>query len=307
MTDLNDLVGSASKSEKLISPKQAAKVLGVSESSMKRWCDKGLLEIHRTAGGHRRIPISSLLAFVRSGGHQLFYSEEIGLPSGIAQTNIKARKDALELLCNALRSGNEDGARKVVLSTWLGGHPLSELLDDYIAPVFVEIGCAWEHDELEVYEERRAVLMASRLMSELRGLLSPPRDDAPIALGGTLEDDPYSLATAMCELTLRGCGWNAQNLGAWQPAHTFISAIETYRPRLFWLSVSSNIDLAKLQSEVASIAKAADEYGTALILGGRAIANQEARYPLSFTAYCESMTRLESLANQLISPAHLPT
>jgi excisionase family DNA binding protein len=307
MNDLNASEGAGKDSDKLISPKQAARMLGVSESSMKRWCDKGLLEIHRTAGGHRRIPVSSLLSFIRTSGHQLFYSEEIGLPAGIAETNIKARKDARALLGKALAHGNESSARKIILSRWLGGTPLPEVLDDCIAPVFIDIGCAWEHDELEVYQERRSVVMAERVLSELRGLLTPPREDAPVALGGTLEGDPYSLATAMCELILRNCGWNAQNLGTWHPANTFIAAIETHRPRIFWLSTSSIADSATLQSSVAAIANAAHEYGTALIVGGQAIRNEEARHPLNFTAYCESMTRLESLANQLIAPSHLPT
>ena len=117
MTDLNDLGVPSGDTDKLISPKQAAKMLGVSESSMKRWCDKGLLEIHRTAGGHRRIPVSSLLAFVRQGGHQLFYSEEIGLPTGVTQSAATAQKDAVDLLCRALSNGQEDTARQIILST----------------------------------------------------------------------------------------------------------------------------------------------------------------------------------------------
>ncbi|MEC9466401.1 MAG: helix-turn-helix domain-containing protein [Myxococcota bacterium] len=307
MTELNDLRQSAGDADKLISPKQAAKMLGVSESSMKRWCDKGLLEIHRTAGGHRRIPVSSLLAFVRQGGHQIFYPEEIGLPAGVTHSATTAHNDALDLLCRALSNGQEETARQIILSTWLGGTPLSEILDLYVAPVFMEIGCAWEHQDIEVYQERRAVVMAERILNELRNLLSPPRDDAPIALGGTLEEDPYSLGTAMCELTLRGCGWRAQNLGPWQPATTFVSAIETHRPRIFWLSVSSIVNKEKFFDSINQIADTAEKYGTALILGGRAIKDEQERRPLKFTAFCESMTRLESLANQLIAPSHLPT
>ena len=179
MTEFNDLSAPAGDAGKLISPKQAAKMLGVSESSMKRWCDKGLLEIHRTAGGHRRIPVSSLLAFVRQGGHQLFYPEEIGLPAGVTQSATTVQKDALDLLCRALSNGQEDTARQIILTLWLNGTPLSEVLDRYIAPVFMEIGCAWEHQDIEVYQERRAVVMAERILNELRNLLSPPRDDAP--------------------------------------------------------------------------------------------------------------------------------
>jgi len=42
------------------SPKQVAKRLGVSESSVKRWLDQGVVPVLRTAGGHRRISEESL-------------------------------------------------------------------------------------------------------------------------------------------------------------------------------------------------------------------------------------------------------
>ncbi|MEI6235767.1 MAG: helix-turn-helix domain-containing protein, partial [Planctomycetota bacterium] len=48
-----------------LSPKQVALALGVSEASLKRWCDNGLLDSTRTAGGHRRISRGSVMAFLR--------------------------------------------------------------------------------------------------------------------------------------------------------------------------------------------------------------------------------------------------
>jgi len=42
------------------SPKQVAQRLGVSESSVKRWLDQGVVPVLRTAGGHRRISEESL-------------------------------------------------------------------------------------------------------------------------------------------------------------------------------------------------------------------------------------------------------
>ena len=35
----------------LVSPKQVAHAMGVSESSLKRWCDQGLIPTVRTAAG----------------------------------------------------------------------------------------------------------------------------------------------------------------------------------------------------------------------------------------------------------------
>lgn len=46
--------------EKWVTPKQAGARLGVSETTIKRMCDKGKLEFTTTVGGHRRILASQL-------------------------------------------------------------------------------------------------------------------------------------------------------------------------------------------------------------------------------------------------------
>ena len=62
----------SSPAGQLLSPKQVARALGVSESSLKRWCDKGLIPTERTAGGHRRLPLAGVLDFlVRSDAVQV--------------------------------------------------------------------------------------------------------------------------------------------------------------------------------------------------------------------------------------------
>lgn len=47
------------------SPKQVAERLGVSESSVKRWLDQGVVPVLRTAGGHRRISEESVEELLR--------------------------------------------------------------------------------------------------------------------------------------------------------------------------------------------------------------------------------------------------
>ncbi|MBN8525321.1 MAG: helix-turn-helix domain-containing protein, partial [Planctomycetes bacterium] len=54
--------------DRLLSPRDAARALGASESSLKRWVDAGELAARRTMGGHRRIPASEVLRFARAQG-----------------------------------------------------------------------------------------------------------------------------------------------------------------------------------------------------------------------------------------------
>ena len=46
-----------------ISTRQASHLLGVHESSVKRWCNAEELACWHTPGGHRRIPITAVVDF----------------------------------------------------------------------------------------------------------------------------------------------------------------------------------------------------------------------------------------------------
>src|SRR5829696_368011 len=56
----------ASRGRRLTS-KEAARVLGVSEASVKRWADSGLLPMEKTAGGHRRFRPEDVAAVRHAG------------------------------------------------------------------------------------------------------------------------------------------------------------------------------------------------------------------------------------------------
>ena len=62
----------------LLSPKDLAQAIGVSESSIKRWVDNGEIQATKTAGGHRRIPISEAVRFLRETRSGLVNPEAIG-------------------------------------------------------------------------------------------------------------------------------------------------------------------------------------------------------------------------------------
>ena len=65
----------------LLSPKQVAHAIGASESSLKRWCDQGLLTTVKTAGGHRRIPVQEVLRFVREQNHAVVEPHILSMPA----------------------------------------------------------------------------------------------------------------------------------------------------------------------------------------------------------------------------------
>jgi MerR family transcriptional regulator, light-induced transcriptional regulator len=283
---------------KSLSPKQVARAIGVSESSLKRWCDQGLISTVRTAGGHRRLPVDAVLAFLRESGQAVVEPEVLGLPATTGKTQWTVNR-ATELLRNALVTGDEEVCRQIVLDLYLARHPMSVICDQALTRAFHDIGDLWKCGDVEVFEERRACDICTRLVHELCRLLPPAKPAAPLAEGGTLDGDPYTLASSMAELVLRDNGWNSISLGNGLPFATLHTALTKTHPRLLWLSVSAIRDEDRFADEMNALFDQATQLGTALVLGGVALADA-VRRSIRFSAYCDTFQHLEAFSKTLL-------
>ena len=282
-----------------LSPKQVARAIGVSESSLKRWCDRGLIRMDRTAGGHRRLAVDSVVSFLRETGHRLVEPRLLGLPATTGRTQWTTGR-ASERLQVALVEGDEETSRQVVLDLYLAQHTTSVICDDVLAEAFHSVGALWQCGSVEVFEERRAIEICTRIVHELRRLQPSPNSQAPLAAGGTLDGDPYTLACSMAELVLRDAGWNAIPLGNRLPFATLRSALHKTQPRLLWISVSSIRDEESFADEMNRLSEEAIASGTALVLGGIAL-NNDIRRQIRPSAYCDKFQHLESFARTIQS------
>ena len=278
---------------KTLSPKQVARALEVSESSLKRWCDRGLLPFSTTNGGHRRLAVYGVLRFVQKSGRQLAHPELLGLPARTgtgSRTLIAAQDD----LVRALLAGDEVSCRQIVFDAHLAGVPLSRIFDEIVAPAFWQIGDAWACGEAYVYQERRAVETFARVLYDLRQSLGVPAVGAPLAIGGAPPPDPYSLATGMVELVLMQNGWAAQSLGSRLPFDTLVAAIQQMQPKLLWLSVSHLDDEASFLREYTDFYEQVRTQ-VLVVVGGRAL-HEQLRRQMQFAAYCDNLQHLAGFA-----------
>ena len=283
----------------IISPKQVARAMGVSESSLKRWCDQGLIQSVRTAGGHRKMDIAEVLRYVREQNHKLVSPEILGLPpvSDHASTGVT---HGAQRLVDALLAGDELVARQIVFDIYLAKHSRSVIFDEVIAAAFREIGDRWACHDAEVYQERRACEIALRVLFDLRRVQQVP-EGKWLATGGTIEGDLYSLPSAMAELVLRDAGFYATSLGTSIPVFSLVKAVQETRPKLFWLSVSHIRDGLDFVTEFAALSQACVTAGTALAVGGRAL-TADLRTRMTYSAYCDNMQHLEAFAKTLCRP-----
>lgn len=284
----------------LLTPKQVARAIGVSEASLKRWCDKGLISAVRTAGGHRRLPLNGVIHFLRQSGQPLVRPEVLGLPptTGTGET---VQVSAVRKLRAALEAGDEDQVRRLIFNLYLANHSVCDILDRVIAPSIHAIGDAWAHGTIEIYQERRGVEMLLRTLYQLRQSVPSVSADAPYAFGGTPEGDPYSLSTMSIEVVLREAGWRAESFGTNHPIATLCAAIRERRPRLVWLSVSWVPSIEGFLAAYPALYDAAAACGAALIVGGRAL-TEDVRRQMQYSAYGDNFRHLASFAATLAPP-----
>lgn len=283
-------------------PKQIALALRVSESSVKRWCDRGDIRTDRTVGGHRRIPLGFLLEFLESTNRRIVDPVAIGLeqkggePKRVVPIKPRA-EDMVRQFEQSLLDGDESSCRRI-FSSWYSNHDgFASLADDLICPVFCAIGRGWQEGTVDTYQERRGCEITVRLILELRRLVAEPSGLAPLAMGGTPSGDRYQLPTLASEMVFREQGWRTANLGADIPFSSLLSAARKHMPKLFWLSVSHVADEEQFLSEYSLFASRLPK-GIILLIGGRALTDR-LRPKMVYSAHCDGMRQLAILARTL--------
>ena len=138
------------RSHSFLSPKALAEAIGVSESSVKRWADDGRIQIQRTSGGHRRIPLAEAARFVREERLTLADPASLGL---VVPHHLEAAADPIEA---ALRGGATTELHDLLASRYLAGEPLASLFDGPLAHGLAAVGELWNSDDSGIFVEHRA-------------------------------------------------------------------------------------------------------------------------------------------------------
>lgn len=299
LTELNDPTGPMDqKVKELVSPRQVAQAIGVSESSLKRWCDKGIIPTVYTAGGHRRIPVNGVLAFLRESGMHIENPEILGLPPATTGGGDRKISEERERFLNALILGEEEVCVEVILNLYLADCPLHSICDEVLTSAFETIGEKWDCGEVAVYQERRSCELCHRVMHEMRRCLPELQPNALIAAGGTLDGDPYTLASSMAELVLRDLGWRANSLGNMLPFSSLTRAMCDICPKLFWVSVSAIRDLPRFLVEFEQLSNVALSNDIALVVGGQGL-TESVRKQMRYSAYCDNFQHLATVAQEV--------
>jgi excisionase family DNA binding protein len=275
-----------------LSPRDLADALGVSESSLKRWVDAGKIVAFRTEGGHRRIALGEAVRFIRETNAPVSRPELLGMPEiAIAQRGLTGGESLLDYLLE----GDVVAARGFLLARYLGGAPIAELADHPIRDAMTKIGELWKDSERGIFIEHRATDTCLQAIAYLRNMVDPP-ENAPLALGGSPEDDSHMLPSFLAATVIATAGFRVVNLGADTPLAALQHAAQHHHPRLVWISATMPINPARAKAITRWLSSLGPS--TTTVVGGRHSEPLVARGIL----HVDTMVQLFEVASRIVAP-----
>jgi len=231
----------------LLTAGEAARRLGVSPITIQRWVDAGALQARRTAGGHRRIPMSDirkrLMALRSEAEARRLASWLKGLLTG--------QVGPVATLMRTARS---------VHGSWAG-------VADEVSRVVVELGDLWQAGDCSVFEEHMAT-EALRRAAAACAAATRRRGKAPSALLTTAPGERHTLGLSLAELVLAERGWRSVWIGEGPPVEEFPRMVDRLAADLCVVSASGLVEPKSLHSLQRSLVRSAG--GSRLVLAGRA-------------------------------------
>ncbi len=230
----------------------AAKLAGVGVSSIKRWADEGKLRTVKTPGGHRRLVLSDIMAFIQDPeGHSLQpLDENLGYEWGDAILNLEFHGLQSRLLEARGRNGS-----------WY------KTMDELSAGVR-ETGKRWVNKSITIGEEHAATERLSRVLDSIYESM-PVASNAPKCLLSSAEGDLHTLGLSMLQVVLRELGWRCLWLGANTPVAEVCRMLETQSVQMVALSASkASTNAEDLARQIQTISASCQKTETRLLVGG---------------------------------------
>ncbi len=210
-----------------LSTQQAARLLGVHDSSIKRWCSAGDLECDLTPGGHRRISMDVLARFARSNDLPLpllAFGEDAPAVWAALDKGKRAKDwgDLVDRSYAWMEQG--DAARLVALINWLlsENESMAEVFDRVVGPTMARVGMAYQSGSVSIGDEHRMTQCMRDALIALTPLGRPAaREDVPTCVVGCARNEEHELGALMARGVLISAGWRVVYLGANVPTEDF--------------------------------------------------------------------------------------
>jgi methanogenic corrinoid protein MtbC1 len=279
-----------------LTTRDVARLLLVSEATVKRWADDGLLLPKKTAGGHRRFSIQSVALFRRAQG---LAPAAQSSAKRVRKKTVPGRLPSAESFGDLLLNENEAEATAQLIDAYLQDHALATLFDTTITNAMHRVGDLWFNGTITIADEHLATRVMLSALQKLRGIVVPKQATGLKAVCCGVEGDLHELPIHLAEIIFESEGWETSNLGPNTPLFTLRDMVAQKKPDVVCVSARSIVDLDRATTEYAQFRKTIEKINGATVLGGEAFrdSNLRQRFPAEF--YAESFSGLSTFLKEL--------
>lgn len=272
--------------ETWISPQVAAKRLGISPSTLKRFCDANNVPLARTPGGHRRIDACQLEVISRL----------LKALSDPDDTDLTVA-DAVTLLLAGDHSTLTDrfwhAAQTAV--------PLATLLEDVLVPALWKVGDLWQENQIDTANEKVCTTTAGIVIDSLMGRIPPPSSQSRTFVGASFPPNLDTLASKFIAFSLLAIDVRGIHLGCSVSPEIIARAAELYEAEAVWISHTHTTNPQQLVADHELLAKLLPA-DTRVVIGGGGLAPSIRRMIHNCT-YHESIDRWLEAEKMMASKA----
>ena len=265
---------------------EVARLCCVSDATVKRWEDAGLLKSERTSGGHRRFRAEEIARFQREQGlgQKLSLGDESVFAATIRRSENAGQTDFS--LYDALLARSEEKAADILINAHLNNHPLTEIFDEMVCPPLRKIGQLWFEGELSIAQEHLATRTAYNAIYKLRSRLPVPEAVGKLAMCCTFEGEFHELPTHLAQITIENEGWEVMNFGANTPLFSLRDEVLKHKPELVCISGTMMNNLERLAHDFREFREETEKLKIPIILGGKVFEDEcvRKRFPAELFA-----------------------
>jgi len=278
---------------------EVARLCRVSDATVKRWEEAGLLKSERTSGGHRRFRAEEVARFQREQG--LGLKQNHGDESVIKTTNRARDKKVYSdsAFLQSLIDGGEEAATNFFITAHLEGKPLTKIIDRLVCPAMREIGELWHREEISVAQEHLATRTAISAIYKLRSALPVPEMKNGLAMCCAMEGDLHELPTLLAQITIENEGLEVINFGAATPLYCLADEAARHSPNFVCISATVINDLERLTRDYKDFREKTAKLEIPVLLGGGVFENENIRKRFKSEFYARSFTDVAEFARNL--------
>jgi MerR family transcriptional regulator, light-induced transcriptional regulator len=263
----------------ILSTADVARLFNVTETTVKRWANDGLLKCMKTPGGHRKfemrnvVEFASVLKFEPSGALKMTEEDELAqkIQVAILARDFMTLRDAF--LEKALSTDKRD---LFIFFSFLYQHRIHlwEIFDLIVGPGMAIIGEQWAQGLLTVEQEHRASYETMDAIAKLQTQIHVKPENGNCVVCACPGEEQHEIGLRCASYLFESEGWLSHYLGARTPYDSVVSAVKELDPALLCLSITVVPQHEQEIQDLRAMINTLKLLGTKMIIGGYAIQRQ---------------------------------